>query len=135
MTAPETPVTDVLVIGGSHAGLSAALTLYRSLHTTIVFDSGKPRSSYSTPIRHTATWEGQTPEEAKERSRKELLDAGFTTFVDAEVVKIEKTNDGLFKASDTTGRSWIGRKVLLATGAKDIFPDVPGYEDLYTIGM
>lgn len=133
--ATETTVTDVLIIGGSHAGLSAALTLYRVLHTCIIFDSGTPRNHYSTAVRLTSTWEARTPEEMKEASRKELLDAGFTRFVDANIVKVQRTTDGLFEVADESGTTWLGRKLLLAMGTRDIFPDIPGYADVYAKGM
>lgn len=135
MTQSEAPVTDVLIIGGSHAGLSTALTLYRALHTSIIFDSQKPRNNYSTAVRLTSTWEDQQPEEMREASRKELRAAGFTKFVHAEVQKVEKKDDGLFEATDDKGVKWLGRKVLLATGACDVFPDLPGYTDVYAKGM
>jgi thioredoxin reductase len=111
------------------------LTLYRALHTTIIFDSKKPRHHYATPVRVTPTWEHRTPEEMKEAARKELRDAGFTTFVDSEVVKLSGRDDGLFEAVDATGVNWVGRKVLFATGAKDVSPAVPGYKELYTKAM
>lgn len=71
----------------------------------------------------------------KEASRKELLDSGLTTFVDAQVTKIEKTSNMSFEATDDSGAKWLGRKVLLATGTRDIFPDIPGYPELYAKGM
>jgi thioredoxin reductase len=46
---------DVLIVGGSHVGFSAALTLYRITHTWVIFDSKKPRNSYSTAVRLTST--------------------------------------------------------------------------------
>ncbi|KAF2122849.1 hypothetical protein BDV96DRAFT_482261 [Lophiotrema nucula] len=128
-------ITDVLIVGGSHAGLSAALTLYRALHTSVIFDSHKPRSNYNTPIRLTPTWEHQDPETFKQAARKELRNAGFTEFVDAEVVHVEKTEDGLFRATDSSGAKHVGRKLLLATGSKDIFPLIPGYDGLYARGI
>ncbi|OTB04089.1 hypothetical protein M426DRAFT_321184 [Hypoxylon sp. CI-4A] len=128
------PITDVLIVGGSHAGLSAALTLYRALHTTIIFDSRKPRNSYSTPVRLTSTWEHEQPEKMREASRKELLDAGFTTFVHTEVAKIEKKGD-LFQVTDEGGIKWLGKKLLLATGTSDVFPNTIGYRDFYTRGI
>ncbi|KAI0508616.1 hypothetical protein F5B22DRAFT_620496, partial [Xylaria bambusicola] len=47
---------DVLIIGGSHAGLSAALTLYRALYTSIIFDTQEPCNDRCTPTRLTPTW-------------------------------------------------------------------------------
>jgi thioredoxin reductase len=128
-------VADVLIIGGSHAGLSAALTLYRALHTCIIFDSDKPRNSYGTAVRLTPTWENQDPEAFKRAARKELSASGYTRFVDGEVQRVKTTDDGLFKATDSAGEEWLGRKILLATGSKDIFPPIPGYDALYARGM
>ncbi|KAF2729062.1 FAD/NAD(P)-binding domain-containing protein [Polyplosphaeria fusca] len=133
-TSPS-PITDVLIIGGSHAGLSAALTLYRALHTCVIFDSNKPRNNYGTATRLTPTWEHQDPESLKNAARKELKAAGYVRFVDAEVQRIEKTDDGLFKATDGSGVEWLGRKVIMATGSKDIFPKIPGYDALYARGI
>jgi thioredoxin reductase len=135
MAASQDQIVDVLIIGGNHAGLSAALTLYRAMHTTVIFDAKKPRNHYSTPVRLTPTMEHKSPGQVKAESRKELEDAGFTTFVDSKIVSMEKRDDGLFEAVDANGAKWIGRKVLFATGAKDIFPAVEGYEELYTKAM
>lgn len=123
---------DVLIIGGSYAGLSAALTLCRALHTCIIFDNKTPRNHYSTPMRLTSTWEHRSPEEMLKGSRNELLEAGYTKFVSSGVEKIEKLDDGRFRLSDDAGTHWLGRKVLFATGAQDVFPSVEGYESLYT---
>lgn len=135
MTQTENPVTDVLIIGGSHAGLSAALTLYRALHTAVVFDCNKPRNDYSTPVRLTPTWENQSTDKLRDTARQELLSAGLTTFVDAAVQTVEQRPDGLFKLVDERDHTWVGRKVLLAIGARDVFPDLPGYPELFTQGM
>jgi thioredoxin reductase len=126
--------TDVLIVGGGHAGLSAALTLYRAQHTSVIFDSGKPRNSYPTTVHLTPTWEHSSTNQVRETSRKELIEAGHTTFVDAEVVKVEQTADG-FRIVDDKGTEWLGRKLLLASGMRDKFPDVAGYDKLYTRGI
>jgi len=135
MAISKDPIVDVLIVGGSHAGLAAALTLYRALHTTIIFDSKKPRNDYPTLVRLTPTWENKTPEEMREASRKELQSTGFTTFVDCEVTNLERIRSDIFQATDTNGVTWRGRKVLFATGAEDVFPDIPGYAELYAKAM
>ncbi|KAF2446671.1 FAD/NAD(P)-binding domain-containing protein [Karstenula rhodostoma CBS 690.94] len=130
LTHSQSVVSDVLVIGGSHAGLSAALTLYRALHTTVIFDASTPRNNYQTPIRLTPTWEHQHIDDFKQAAKKELQEAGYTTFVEAHVDKVSRSN-GLFELVDSNGTTWQGRKLLLATGSKDIFPAIPGYDALY----
>ncbi|KAI1820258.1 FAD/NAD(P)-binding domain-containing protein [Xylaria intraflava] len=129
------PVANVLIVGGSHAGLSAALTLYRALHTSVIFDTREPRNHYSTPVRLTSTWENKPPEEMRDACRKELLEAGFTKFVDSRVKTIRKTAEGLFELTDDKGSKWLGHKVLLSYGARDVFPAIPGYSDVYARGV
>ncbi|KAI1439022.1 FAD/NAD(P)-binding domain-containing protein [Xylaria sp. CBS 124048] len=135
-SSSSSSIVDVLIVGGSHAGLSAALTLYRALHTSIIFDTDKPRNAYATPVRLVSTWEGRAPDDMKEAARRELLAAGLTTFVDADVMQIERKAGGsLFEATDGEGRKWLGRKVILSYGAQDVFPAIPGYEDVYARGV
>jgi len=128
-------ISDVLIIGGSHAGLAAALTLYRALHTCVIIDSQTPRNKFATPVRLTPTWDGEEPDNLRAASRKELQAAGGTIFVNAAVEKIGATSDGFFEAVDSNGKKWTGRKVLLAIGSRDILPNITGYESLYTRSM
>jgi len=118
---------DVIILGGSHAGLSAAATLYRHQHTMIIFDNKNPRNLWRTGTRATSGWEGQDPEKLREKSRKEIHATGFASLMHKSIVSITKTNDSLFLATDTEGESWYGRKLLLAMGAEFIFPEIPGY--------
>lgn len=124
-------LTDVLVVGGSHAGLSAALTLYRALHTSIIFDEHKPRNWYSAPVHLTPTWEHQDPEKLREACRMELRQSGLCRFIDATVQRAERLSNGLFRLTDANGELWHGKKVLLTTGVRDIFPDLDGYKENY----
>jgi thioredoxin reductase len=128
---PLSPVADVLIIGGSHAGLSAALTLYRALHTTIIFDDHKPRNWYPSSVHLMPTWEHQSPDKLREASKAELQDSGLCTFVDATVQRAERLSNELFQVADANNSLWIGRKILVTTGMKDIFPDLGGYTENY----
>ena len=128
-------ISDVLIIGGSHAGLAAALTLSRALHTTTVFDSGAPRNSESTPIRLTPSWEGADPKAFRAAAREELLKYGLVRFVEYTVESVRRTESGLFEVGDKDKRQWLGRKLLLATGVQNVYPSVEGYEDNWTKSM
>ncbi|KAF2179242.1 FAD/NAD(P)-binding domain-containing protein [Zopfia rhizophila CBS 207.26] len=130
-------ITDALIIGGSHAGLSAALTLYRALHTSIIIDSHKPRNWVNTPTHLTTGSDFLAPEDMREQARAELKRHGYTTFVDAKVEKLEKVSMGadgspqVFKATDSNGKEWVARKIVLATGAEDEFPAIEGYRECF----
>ncbi|KAI0508617.1 hypothetical protein F5B22DRAFT_620509 [Xylaria bambusicola] len=68
----------------------------------------------------------------REACRKELLATGLATFVNTRVKTIEKISDGQFEVVDHADKHWVGKKVLLSYGAREVFPDLPGYLDLYT---
>ncbi|KAF2259672.1 thioredoxin reductase glit [Lojkania enalia] len=120
---------DVLIIGGGHAGLSGASTLVRHQHNVIVFDDGKPRNKWDTPIHVVPTFDGQKPSDLRKASRRELQKSGLVKFVDERVVKLEKQHDSLFHATTLNGTRWTGRKVLLAPGVEFSFPDISGYKE------
>ncbi len=80
-------------------------------------------------------WEFKEPEAFREASREELRKSGLTKFVDSAVENVQKTSDGLFEIIDNKGDRWLGRKLLLATGMKDVYPDLEGYLDCYSKGM
>ena len=133
--ASASSITDVLILGGGHAGLAAALTLYRAQHTCLIFDSNRPRNSWASPTRSTPGWEAQDPERLREASRKELQQTGLARFVKCTIERLRKREDGLFEVTDTQGQYWVGRKLLIATGKEMAFPDIPGYSESFASGM
>ena len=55
--------------------------------------------------------------------------------MDTTVESVSKLDNGLFEAVDIGARCWIGRKVLLAMGVEERFPDLDGYEENYPQNM
>lgn len=133
--ASATSITDVLIVGGGYAGLSAALTLYRALHTCVIFDTPRPRTRSYTSVHLLPTWEDQDPRKFREAAKAELLNTGLVSFVDVDVDRVDHRVDRLFEATDAHGRRWLGRKFVLAIGVEDVFPNLEGYEKSYTKGM
>ncbi|KAF3058466.1 hypothetical protein GL218_05718 [Daldinia childiae] len=131
VTIKNDSVADVLIIGGSHAGLSAALTLARHQIDVLIFDSNAPRNKWKTPTHVLPTWENQSPDELRRVSRKELSKTGLARFVNAQITTIKKPglNRTFFEVGDAYGKSWRGRKLLLAMGVEFVFPEIKGYEE------
>lgn len=130
------PLLDVLIIGGGPAGLAVATGLARQLYTAVIFDSGVYRNALTKHMHNVPTWDHRDPAEFRAKALADLK-ARYDT-VQLEKVQIEavnKTRKGHFEATDSNGRVWTGRKLVLAMGAKDIPLDIPGYEDCWARGM
>ncbi|KAG6988938.1 hypothetical protein G7Y79_00067g095530 [Physcia stellaris] len=120
--ASDSEIYDVLIVGGSYAGLSAALTLYRGLHTSIIFDHCQPRNSYSSPIHLVPTWDNQDSKTFYETAKAELQVADLCRYSNSKIEHARRLESGLFEVSDAAGGVWLGRKVLFSTGVNEIFP-------------
>jgi len=132
MTAEST--YDALIIGGSTAGLSAALTLGRSLRRVLVLDGGQP-CNWQTPHSHNFfTRDGATPQHLLALGCEQLRAYPTVSVLQATVVRAASTPAG-FHVTTTDGQTFTGRKVLLATGVKDQLLPLPGFAECWGISV
>ncbi|KAF2681269.1 FAD/NAD(P)-binding domain-containing protein [Lentithecium fluviatile CBS 122367] len=113
----------IIIVGGGPAGLSAASSIVRQDYKTVLFDSGKYRNGLSKRMHTLPTWDHQDPQAFCEAAVK-----------DFERYRTITRDDGLFEAT-AGGKTWTGKKVVLATGVEDVFPDIPGYADCWVSGI
>lgn len=134
--APSVPLRDVLIVGGGPGGLAAATGLARQLYSAVVFDSGVYRNARSEHMHNVPTWDHRNPKEYRTKARDDLL-ARYNTihFENTAVESIHRTAKGHFEAMDSSGGTWTGRKVILATGVRDIFPEIDNYSDVWVKGI
>jgi thioredoxin reductase len=112
---------EIAIIGGGAAGLSAALVLGRARRRVVVIDAGTPRNGPAAHMQGFLSRDGMPPADLLRAARAEVLGYGVE-IVDGRVVD---ATDG-FALRLATGRTLEARHVLLATGARDELPDVPG---------
>ena len=117
----QTESYDVAVVGGSAAGLSAALVLGRARRRVVVIDAGAPRNAPAAHMHGFLSRDGMPPAELLASGRGELRSYDVD-LVDDEVVEV----DGAFTLRLASGQVLQARRVLLATGAVDELPDIPG---------
>ena len=125
---------DIMVIGGGPGGLGAVSSIVRQNYKTVVFDSGKYRNAISHHMHTVPTWDHKDPAEFRVSAQKDFDRYGCVTVEKVEIETIKQRDDGLFEASGD-GRTWTAKKVVLATGVEDVFPDIPGYADCWGTGM
>lgn len=118
---------DVIVIGGSFAGLAAALQVGRARRRVLLIDAGKPRNRFAAASHGFLGQDGRTPAEILETARHQL--AAYPTVVRMadEVVEVS-ARDGRFQTRLAGGDTFTTDRIVLATGVKDTLPDVPGLQ-------
>lgn len=120
---------DVVVVGGGPAGLSGALWLARYRRRVRVFDAEDPRNAATWAV-HGYPGIADPPPQALRRTMKlQAVDAG-AEYEPACVEKIEGEEDR-FTVALADGRAFGARRVLIATGLRDIVPEIPGLRTFY----
>lgn len=129
MNTHSNGVRDVVVVGGGPAGLSAALNLVRVRRTVCVVDDGQPRHFISKGIQSNITNAGRSPIEFRRIAHQELSAYGdLVALREGRIVGIDGEK-GAFRVrldNDTVEEC---RRVIIAVGMVDEFPDIPGLRE------
>lgn len=131
-------IYDCIVIGAGPAGLSGALFLARYRRRVLTFHHNSPRNLYSHGVHGFLGHHGIQPEELLARGRDEVTQHGGL-IVEGCVTGVEQVGDERFRV--TTGderaetQTFDARRLLLATGLRDLTPDCPGFRDFYGVSV
>jgi len=121
---------DCAIVGGGPAGLSAALVLGRSRRNIVLFDNNNPRNRVTKESHGYLTRDGIKPSEFKRIAVEEILKYPSIQLRETEIINIQKLSDG-FELETESGERVQARKVILATGLKEVFPEIQGLHDFY----
>jgi len=118
---------DVIIIGGSYAGMSAALQLVRARRKVLIIDGGAPRNRNARVAHGFLGREGLPPEEIASQAREELLRYPTLTWLTGTAVSAQAIDDdGNFQVSVEAGQTFVAQRVILAHGVTDALPDIQG---------
>lgn len=125
---------EVIIIGGSYAGLAAAMALGRSLRKVLVIDAGKPCNRQTPHSHNFLTQDGKTPMEISSLAREQVEAYETISFYSDTVTSAKKSDPG-FLIKTKNGSTFSGQKLIFATGIKDILPEIPGIQECWGISV
>lgn len=118
---------DAIIIGGSYAGISAALPLARARRRIAVIDAGVRRNRFAAHAYGFLGQDGVPPGELAARSREQLLRYPSVTWMEGTAQAASRSGrDGGGFVVDVAGASLGARCLVLATGVVDHLPAVDG---------
>lgn len=119
---------DVIVVGGSYAGMAAALQLVRARRSVLIADAGKRRNRSASHSHGFLTQDGVDPALIASTARAQLQAYPTLSWLDDLIVGATGTRDA-FTLEVASGSRFSARRLLLATGVSDTLPDVEGLEE------
>jgi len=119
---------DAIIVGGSFAGLSAALQLARARRRVLVIDAGLPRNRFADASHGILGHDGKAPAQILREAACQVAAYPTVEIIKGEALGAEAITGG-FAVTLVGGRTARGRKLVLATGVSDILPDLPGLKE------
>lgn len=118
---------DVIIIGGSYAGLAAGLQLARARRRILVVDAGVRRNRFASASHGFFGHDGVPPAELAALGRDQLLAYPTVEWHEGEALAVEPVEAGYAVCLDDTSAR--ASRLILATGIRDVLPDIPGLEE------
>jgi thioredoxin reductase len=118
---------DVIIVGGSYAGLAATLQLARARRRVLVIDEGMRRNRFATTSHGFLGHDGRAPGDIIAEAREQLSRYPTVEFLEARANSAEALEDGF--AAEAGGERHTAKRLLLATGVRDGLPDITGLSE------
>ena len=116
---------DAIIIGGSFAGLSAAMYIARARRSVCIIDTGSPRNRFAAHSHGFFAQDGSEPGTMLATARAQVAAYPTATFIEGEAIRVAREPDG-FSVSLATGEALESTRLVLAFGISDELPAIPG---------
>lgn len=134
MTMNEHQQFDVIIVGGSYSGLAAGMALGRALRRVLIVDSGLP-ANRQTPYSHNfITQDGVPPHLIAAKARAQVERYPSVEFLSGQVTDARIKDDG-FQVGVDNNIQFTAKKLILATGIRDVMPPIPGFAECWGISV
>jgi thioredoxin reductase len=119
---------DVIVIGGSYAGMAAALQLVRARRKVLVIDAGVRRNRFAATSHGFLGQDGADPARIAAEARAQLMRYRDLAWIEARAEAVAGQKDS-FAVSTSDGALHLGRRLAFAIGVSDALPAIAGLEE------
>lgn len=119
---------DAIVVGGSYAGLSAAMQLARARQRVLVIDAGVRRNRFASAAHGLIGQDGRPPAEIAEKARAQVLTYPNVRWLRGSATRASGRSEDFVVEVDDGGRRR-ARRLVLATGIEDELPDIDGLRE------
>lgn len=130
----ETKQFDAIIIGGSYAGLSAAMTLGRSKRHVLIIDDNNPCNRQTPHSHNFITQDGEKPAIIKAKALEQVLKYDTVRLQEGTALAGAKTDSG-FEITTAAGDIFTADKLVFATGLTDIMPGIKGLAECWGISV
>jgi thioredoxin reductase len=119
---------DAIVVGGSYAGVAAALQLARARRKVLVVDAGTRRNRFATHSHGFLGHDGAEGAAIATNARKQLLAYPTVTWL-VSLVRSAHGSVDRFVVEVDAERRFEGKRIVLALGVVDELPPIDGIAD------
>lgn len=125
---------EVIIIGGSYAGLAAALALGRAIRSVLVIDSGLPCNRQTPYSNNFITQDGVPPAEIARLARGQVEKYSTVQFLNETAIDGAHLKRG-FEVRTSSGKSFTASRLIFATGIEDLLPGIEGVSECWGISV
>ncbi|KAA0695847.1 NAD(P)/FAD-dependent oxidoreductase [Halopseudomonas laoshanensis] len=125
---------EVIIVGGSYAGMSAGLQLARARRKVLVLDTGQRRNRFAQSAHGFLAQDGRDPGAIAEEAREQLLAYPTVEWLSQAAVAANQDGSG-YVVTAANGQQYSALRLILAAGVVDELPDIPGLSQRWGQGV
>jgi thioredoxin reductase len=125
---------DVIIVGGSYSGLGAGMALGRALKKVLIIDEGKPCNRQTPHSHNFITHDGKTPAAIAALAKVQVQLYSTVAFFSGHATTGKAIKNG-FEIGVSSGEIFEAKKIIFATGIRDILPGIEGLADCWGISV
>ncbi len=125
---------DVIIVGGSYSGLAAGMALGRALKKVLIIDDGKPCNRQTPHSHNFITHDGNTPAAIAALAKEQVQQYNTIAFFNGLATTGKAIKNG-FEIVVSSGEIFEAKKLIFATGIRDILPGIEGLSACWGISV